>query len=210
MLFGLNAVDELDRTAFGILLPEIRDAFGIDIQTALGLVALSSIAALALQVPIAQHADKTNRIPLVVIGALVVGVLLGHDGPCDGAHPAHDRPVGVVTRQGGDRPDAQLADRRLLPHRDTIAGVQLPSGGQCRRCVRRPAERRPARLLLRLAGAVPRLRDPHGHLRRARPPGCRNRPGAAGNVTPPVPRRRSSTPRRSRRRSPRAGAPPTR
>ena len=26
ILFGLNAVDELDRTAFGILLPEIRDA----------------------------------------------------------------------------------------------------------------------------------------------------------------------------------------
>ena len=28
VLFGLNAVDELDRTAFGILLPEIRDHFG--------------------------------------------------------------------------------------------------------------------------------------------------------------------------------------
>ena len=28
ILFGLNAVDELDRTAFAILLPEIRDEFG--------------------------------------------------------------------------------------------------------------------------------------------------------------------------------------
>ena len=39
ILFGLNAVDELDRTAFGILLPEIRDAFGLDLSTVLGLVA---------------------------------------------------------------------------------------------------------------------------------------------------------------------------
>jgi ABC-type branched-subunit amino acid transport system ATPase component/MFS family permease len=77
VLFGLNAVDELDRTAFGILLPEIRDEFGIDIQTALSLVALSAVAALALQVPIAQYADKTNRIPLVVFGALSWGFFSG-------------------------------------------------------------------------------------------------------------------------------------
>ena len=32
-LFGLNAVDELDRAAFGILLPEIRDHFGLDLGT---------------------------------------------------------------------------------------------------------------------------------------------------------------------------------
>ncbi|MFM7872809.1 MAG: hypothetical protein ACKPBG_14185, partial [Actinomycetota bacterium] len=54
VLFGLNAVDELDRAAFGILLPEIRDHFGLDLSTMLGLVALASVAALALQVPIAQ------------------------------------------------------------------------------------------------------------------------------------------------------------
>ena len=29
ILFGLNAVDELDRTAFGILAPEIREEFGL-------------------------------------------------------------------------------------------------------------------------------------------------------------------------------------
>ena len=84
VLFGLNAVDELDRTAFGILLPEIRDEFGIDIQTALSLVALSSVAALALQVPIAQWADRTNRIPLVVSGALVWGFFSGMTGLATG------------------------------------------------------------------------------------------------------------------------------
>jgi len=80
ILFGLNAVDELDRTAFGILLPEIRESFGIDIATALSIVALSSVAALALQVPIAQYADRTNRIPLVVIGALTWGFFSGMTG----------------------------------------------------------------------------------------------------------------------------------
>ena len=84
VLFGLNAVDELDRTAFGILLPEIRDAFGIDIATALSIVALSSVAALALQVPIAQYADRTNRIPLVVIGALSWGFFSGMTGLATG------------------------------------------------------------------------------------------------------------------------------
>ena len=74
VLFGLNAVDELDRAAFGILLPEIRDHFNLDLSTMLGIVALSSVAALALQVPIAQMADRSKRIPLAVIGALVWGV----------------------------------------------------------------------------------------------------------------------------------------
>ena len=80
VLFGLNAVDELDRAAFGILLPEIRDHFNLDLSTMLGIVALSSVAALALQVPIAQMADRSKRIPLAVIGALVWGVFSGMTG----------------------------------------------------------------------------------------------------------------------------------
>jgi ABC-type branched-subunit amino acid transport system ATPase component/MFS family permease len=84
VLFGLNAVDELDRTAFGILLPEIRESFDINISTALTIVALSSIAALALQVPIAQYADKSKRIPLVVIGALAWASFSGMTGLATG------------------------------------------------------------------------------------------------------------------------------
>ena len=80
VLFGLNAVDELDRAAFGILLPEIRDHFNLDLSTMLAIVALSSVAALALQVPIAQLADRSKRIPLAVIGALVWGVFSGMTG----------------------------------------------------------------------------------------------------------------------------------
>lgn len=69
VLFGLNAVDELDRTAFGILVPEIRDDFGLDLQGMLTLIAFVSLCALALQVPIAMLADRHNRVRIAWIGA---------------------------------------------------------------------------------------------------------------------------------------------
>src|SRR3954469_4345805 len=70
ILFGLNAVDELDRTAFGILLPEIRDAFNLDLHGALSLIGLIGGVALILQVPIAHYADKAPRVRLALIGAV--------------------------------------------------------------------------------------------------------------------------------------------
>ena len=84
VLFGLNAVDELDRTAFGVLLPNIRKSFGIDLKTALALVSLSSIAALVLQVPIAQYADRSKRVPLAIAGALVWAMFSGMTGLATG------------------------------------------------------------------------------------------------------------------------------
>jgi ABC-type branched-subunit amino acid transport system ATPase component/MFS family permease len=80
VLFGLNAVDELDRAAFGILLPEIQESFGLDLGALLGLVALSSVGALLLQVPIAQFADRHNRVPLAIGGALVWACFSGMTG----------------------------------------------------------------------------------------------------------------------------------
>jgi ABC-type branched-subunit amino acid transport system ATPase component/predicted MFS family arabinose efflux permease len=84
VLFGLNAVDELDRTAFGILLPNIRDEFHLDNTKVLGLVALVSVAALALQVPIAQYADRSRRVPLAVLGAVVWALFSGLTGLATG------------------------------------------------------------------------------------------------------------------------------
>jgi ABC-type branched-subunit amino acid transport system ATPase component/sugar phosphate permease len=69
VLFGLNAVDELDRTAFGILVPEIREDFGLDLQGVLTLIAFVSICALTLQVPIAMLADRYDRVKIAWIGA---------------------------------------------------------------------------------------------------------------------------------------------
>ena len=84
VLFGLNAVDELDRTAFGILLPNIRDEFHLDNTKVLGLVALASVAALALQVPIAQYADRSRRVPLAIVGAVVWALFSGLTGLATG------------------------------------------------------------------------------------------------------------------------------
>ena len=74
ILFGLNAVDELDRTAFTVLLPEIREEFGLNLTGVLGIVAAVGAAALALQVPIAQLADRGSRSRLTLIGAGVWAV----------------------------------------------------------------------------------------------------------------------------------------
>ncbi len=84
ILFALNAVDELDRTAFGILLPNIRDEFNLDNTKVLGLVGLVSIAALALQVPIAQYADRAKRVPLAIIGAIIWALFSGLTGLASG------------------------------------------------------------------------------------------------------------------------------
>ena len=84
VLFALNAVDELDRTAFAILLPNIRDEFNLDNTKVLGLVALVSVAALALQVPIAQFADRSRRVPLTIGGAVVWALFSGLTGLATG------------------------------------------------------------------------------------------------------------------------------
>ncbi len=74
ILFGLNAVDELDRTAFGILVPEIRDHFDLDLHAMLTVIALVYVAAFALQVPIAVLADRSSRVRLAWLGAASWGV----------------------------------------------------------------------------------------------------------------------------------------
>ena len=74
ILFGLNAVDELDRTAFSVLLPEIREEFGLNLTGVLGIVAAVGAAALVLQVPIAQLADRGSRSRLTLVGAAVWAV----------------------------------------------------------------------------------------------------------------------------------------
>lgn len=71
VLFGLNAVDELDRTAFAVLLPDIRDHFGLSNAAALGLVAATTIAVVLIEVPLAFYADRRNRVRIATAGAAV-------------------------------------------------------------------------------------------------------------------------------------------
>src|SRR4029450_716011 len=73
VLFGLNMADELDRTALGVLLPEIRDHFGTSTSGILTVVSLALIAGLALAVPIGYYADRVKRVPIAVGGAALWG-----------------------------------------------------------------------------------------------------------------------------------------
>src|SRR5918994_3323153 len=69
VLFGLNAVDELDRTAFAVLLPDIRDHFGISNGAALSLVAASTLAVILFEVPLSFVCDRVNRVRIATAGA---------------------------------------------------------------------------------------------------------------------------------------------
>ncbi|MCU1497373.1 MAG: ABC-type branched-chain amino acid transport system, ATPase component [Acidimicrobiales bacterium] len=73
ILFGLNMADELDRSAYLILLPEIRDDFGLSNSGILGVVAVAAACALLLTVPIAHLADRSSRVRLALMGAAVWG-----------------------------------------------------------------------------------------------------------------------------------------
>ncbi|MEY3361565.1 MAG: hypothetical protein RL531_1284, partial [Actinomycetota bacterium] len=80
ILTGLLAVDELDRAAFAILLPEIREAFGLDISAVLAVVALASVVALLIQVPIAFWSDRLPRTKIALLGAVVWMTFTGLTG----------------------------------------------------------------------------------------------------------------------------------
>ena len=73
VLFGLNAVDELDKTAFNVLAPEIRRSFGLGISGILGLVAVIELVAILLGVPLAYWADRRSRVRLAAGGASLWG-----------------------------------------------------------------------------------------------------------------------------------------
>jgi ABC-type branched-subunit amino acid transport system ATPase component/sugar phosphate permease len=69
VLFGLNAVDQLDRAAFNVLLPNIRDSFGLDLSEILLLSVLLLPLQFAVGVPLAYLADRSSRVRLAAIGA---------------------------------------------------------------------------------------------------------------------------------------------
>jgi ABC-type branched-subunit amino acid transport system ATPase component/MFS family permease len=74
VLFGLNAVDELDRAAFGVLVPDIRDAFHLSDQGILSLIALTLLGGLLLEIPLAYYSDRLPRARIAVLGAAVWAV----------------------------------------------------------------------------------------------------------------------------------------
>ena len=71
VLFGLNAVDELDRSAFSVLLPDIRDHFGLSNGGALAIVSVTTIAVLLIEVPLSFYCDRANRVRIATTGAAI-------------------------------------------------------------------------------------------------------------------------------------------
>jgi ABC-type branched-subunit amino acid transport system ATPase component/predicted MFS family arabinose efflux permease len=71
VLFGLNMVAQMDATGFGILVPNIRDAFHLTDAGVLSMIAATAFVGLSLQVPIAQLADRRTRTRLLLVGAAV-------------------------------------------------------------------------------------------------------------------------------------------
>jgi len=69
ILFGLNMVVQMDATGFGILVPNVRDAFHLTDAGVLSMIAVAALAGLCLQVPIAQLADRRTRTTLMLVGA---------------------------------------------------------------------------------------------------------------------------------------------
>ncbi|QGG95379.1 MFS transporter [Actinomarinicola tropica] len=74
VLFGLNLVDELDREAFNVLVPDIKDAFALDIQGVLTLTSLVGFFVLFLEIPLAHLADRRSRVKIATGGAATWGI----------------------------------------------------------------------------------------------------------------------------------------
>jgi len=73
VLFGLNAVDELDNSLFAVLSPNIRDAFGLG-NFGIGLFAALIVpVVLVLGLPVGFLADRVRRTRLAVGGAVAWG-----------------------------------------------------------------------------------------------------------------------------------------
>ena len=152
VLFGLNAVDELDRTAF-FLLPDIRDAFGLTNAGALSIVSATTIAVLIIAVPLSFYCDRANRVRIATVGGGAVGLLLGRHrvgaDPADAGRDAdrrrHRRAVVEPTH------NSLLADWYPPEARVKVFSLhrQANSVGQ----ILGPLLGRDARLLLRLARA---------------------------------------------------------
>ena len=73
VLAGLNAADELDRVAFAVLLPEIRDYFGVSLATILTVSSLAAVLPILLAIPVGYLADRWNRTNMAGVGAALWG-----------------------------------------------------------------------------------------------------------------------------------------
>ncbi len=73
ILFGLNAVDELDRSVYAILSPNIRDEFNLSLAQLSTVTSLVVLVAYLSQVFIGYYADRRRRTRIAAGGAAIWG-----------------------------------------------------------------------------------------------------------------------------------------
>jgi ABC-type branched-subunit amino acid transport system ATPase component/predicted MFS family arabinose efflux permease len=73
-LAGLAAAERFDALAFGVLAPNIRDQFHLDNSEFLAIATLTSVLPLLMAVPIGNWADRSNRIQLSKLAAVIWAV----------------------------------------------------------------------------------------------------------------------------------------
>ena len=71
ILFSIELLDQATQSAFNVLTPNVRDAFHLTNAGILLIVAIAGASALVCTLPIAVLADRTNRVRIALIGALV-------------------------------------------------------------------------------------------------------------------------------------------
>jgi ABC-type branched-subunit amino acid transport system ATPase component/MFS family permease len=74
ILLSLELLDQATKSAFSILTPNIRDAFHLSNSGILAITAIGDAAALGCTIPIALLADRSSRIRILLVGA-VLGAL---------------------------------------------------------------------------------------------------------------------------------------
>jgi len=76
LLLGvLNVVDGFDANAFGVLLPEIRDYFGVSLSLITTLTTITGVLGIVLALPVGYLTDRVNRVWLTAIGAVIWGLM---------------------------------------------------------------------------------------------------------------------------------------
>ncbi len=122
VLFSIELLDQATQSAFNVLTPNIRDAFHLTNAGILLIVAIAGAAALACTLPIAVLADRTNRVRIALIGALVGAAFSIGLGVAQGVVVATIMLVGVSMGQAVIFPthNSLLADYYPVPARPRI------------------------------------------------------------------------------------------
>ena len=71
VLFLIELLDQATQSAFSVLTPNVRDAFHLTNAGILLIVAIAGAAGLLCTLPVAVLADRTNRVRILLIGALI-------------------------------------------------------------------------------------------------------------------------------------------